>query len=152
AQLPIRLHRQRRRLTAEVHREQDSRQESRPNEEACRFHRRPEFYSAVLFGATICAVTKLKAVVLCVGLLGSTALVYSQAAPNRGDQGALELLPVQGNISMLAGAGGNITVQIGKDGVLLVDSGLAAMSDKVLEAIRTVSKGQITYIVNTSDR
>jgi glyoxylase-like metal-dependent hydrolase (beta-lactamase superfamily II) len=94
----------------------------------------------------------MKAVVLCVGLLGSTALVYSQAAPNRGDQNALELLPVQGNISMLAGAGGNITVQVGKDGVLLVDSGLAAMSDKVLEAIRTVSKGQITYIVNTTDR
>ena len=53
---------------------------------------------------------------------------------------------------MLAGAGGNITVQVGKDGVLLVDSGVAAMSDKVLEAIRTLSKGQVTYIVNTTDR
>jgi glyoxylase-like metal-dependent hydrolase (beta-lactamase superfamily II) len=53
---------------------------------------------------------------------------------------------------MLAGAGGNITVQVGKDGILLVDSGVATMSEKVLQAIRTVSKGQITYIVNTSDR
>jgi glyoxylase-like metal-dependent hydrolase (beta-lactamase superfamily II) len=53
---------------------------------------------------------------------------------------------------MLAGAGGNITVQAGKDGILLVDSGAAAMSDRVLEAIRTVSKSQVTYIVNTSDR
>jgi cyclase len=53
---------------------------------------------------------------------------------------------------MLAGAGGNITVQAGKDGVFLVDSGTAAMSDKVLEAIRTVSRGQVTYIVNTTDR
>ena len=65
---------------------------------------------------------------------------------------ALELLPVQGNIHMLSGAGGNITVQVGKDGVLLVDSGVAAMSDKVVEAIRTLSNRQITYIVNTSDR
>ncbi len=48
---------------------------------------------------------------------------------------ALELLPVQGNVRMLAGAGGNITVQVGRDGVLLVDSGIAAMSDTVVEAI-----------------
>jgi len=52
---------------------------------------------------------------------------------------------------MLAGAGGNITVQAGKDGVLLVDTGTPAMSGKVLDAIRTISKRQITYIINTSD-
>src|SRR5262249_40387799 len=64
---------------------------------------------------------------------------------------AIEIVPVQGNISMLAGAGANITVQVGKDGVLLVDTGSAAMSEKVLDAIRTLSKRQITYIINTSD-
>ena len=37
------------------------------------------------------------------------------------------MLPVQNNIYMLTGAGGNITVQVGKEGVLLVDSGLAEM-------------------------
>jgi glyoxylase-like metal-dependent hydrolase (beta-lactamase superfamily II) len=84
--------------------------------------------------------------------VGSTELVYPQDAQNRGSQNELELLPVQGNIHMLSGAGGNITVQVGRDGVLLVDSGVAAMSDKVVEAIRTLSKGQITYIVNTNDR
>jgi len=86
-------------------------------------------------------------VLLFLGALGSTPRVYTQEAQNR-----LELLPVQGNISMLAGAGANITVHVGKDGVLLVDSGAAAMSEKVLEAIRTLSKAQVTYIVNTSDR
>jgi glyoxylase-like metal-dependent hydrolase (beta-lactamase superfamily II) len=93
-------------------------------------------------------------VLLFVGVVGSTERVYPQEAQNRGSQTAadLELLPVQGNISMLAGAGGNITVQVGKDGILLVDSGTAAMSEKVLQAIRTLSKGQVTYIVNTSDR
>ena len=40
---------------------------------------------------------------------------------------------MQGNVSMVAGAGGNITVQAGKDGILLVDTGVAAMTDKVLE-------------------
>jgi glyoxylase-like metal-dependent hydrolase (beta-lactamase superfamily II) len=52
---------------------------------------------------------------------------------------------------MLAGAGGNITIQTGKDGILLVDTGSPAMSDKVIQAIRNFSKRQITYIVNTSD-
>ena len=85
---------------------------------------------------------------------GSTALVYpqQQSQPRAQSPAELELLPVQGNISMLAGAGGNITVQAGKDGVFLVDSGSAAMSDRVLAAIRRVSTGQVTYIVNTSDR
>ncbi len=89
-------------------------------------------------------------VLLFFGILVSTQLVYPQEAQNRGPE--IELLPVQGNISMLAGAGGNITVQAGKDGILLVDTGVAAMSDKVLEAIRALSKRQITYIINTSDR
>ena len=59
---------------------------------------------------------------------------------------------MQGNISVLAGAGGNITVQVGRDGVLLVDSGVATMSEKVVEAVRNLSQRQVTYIVNTTDR
>jgi cyclase len=89
---------------------------------------------------------------LVVGVLGSTQLVYPQDAQNRGKGTGLDLLPVQGNISMLAGAGGNITVQAGEDGVFLVDSGTATMSDQVLEAIRALTKSQVTYIVNTNDR
>ena len=61
----------------------------------------------------------------------------------------LHLLPVQGNIYMLVGAGGNITIQTGSDGVLLVDTGLASMSDKVLAAVRTVSDKPIRYIIDT---
>jgi len=87
---------------------------------------------------------------LFLGVLGSTQFVYPQEAQSRSPE--IELLPVQGNISMLAGAGGNVTVQVGKDGILLVDTGVATMSDKILEAIRTLSKRQITYIVNTNDR
>jgi len=61
----------------------------------------------------------------------------------------LHILPVQGNIYMLVGAGGNITLSIGKDGILLVDSGLAPTSDKVLAAIRKLSDKPIRYIINT---
>ena len=73
-----------------------------------------------------------------IGLFASVPAVYPQEQTSRSP--GLELLPVQGNISMLAGAGGNITVQVGKDGVLLVDTGAATMTDKVLAAIRTRSE------------
>ena len=48
----------------------------------------------------------------------------------------LQFLPVRGNIYVLQGAGANITVSIGRDGVLMVDSGLASMGQQVLAAIR----------------
>jgi glyoxylase-like metal-dependent hydrolase (beta-lactamase superfamily II) len=62
----------------------------------------------------------------------------------------MHLLPVQGNIYMLVGAGSNMTVQIGNDGVLLVDAEFAPLSDKILAAIRTLSKGPIRYLINTT--
>jgi cyclase len=62
----------------------------------------------------------------------------------------LEILPVQRNIYMLAGDGANIALQIGKDGVLLVDTGLAQMSDQALAAIRKFTDKPIHYILNTA--
>ncbi len=69
-------------------------------------------------------------------------------APNQ-PLNELHTFPVQGNISMIVGAGGNITVLTGSDGILLVDSGLAQYADKTLEEIRKISKGPIRYIINT---
>jgi cyclase len=80
-----------------------------------------------------------------------TPAAWSAPAPpaNPTPPGELHILPVQGNIYMLVGAGGNISVQAGSDGVLLVDTGLAGLSDKVLAAVRTVSDKPIRYIINT---
>jgi len=61
----------------------------------------------------------------------------------------VHVLPVQGNVYMLVGAGGNITVQVGKDGVFMVDTMYAPLAEKVVAAIRTISSGPIRYIVNT---
>jgi len=59
-------------------------------------------------------------------------------------------LRVQGNVHMLAGAGGNIAVQAGDEGVLVVDTGYEKMSDKVLAAIKKISNKPIRTIVNTT--
>jgi cyclase len=52
----------------------------------------------------------------------------------------LELLHVRGNIYVLFGAGGNITMSLGPDGVLLVDSGTADKADAVLNAIQQLQR------------
>ncbi len=63
--------------------------------------------------------------------------------------GTVAVLPVQGQTYMLVGAGANITVQAGDAGVMVVDTGTAAMSEKVIAAIRSISKRPLRYIVNT---
>jgi cyclase len=63
-----------------------------------------------------------------------------QQPPPRAADGQVEILPVHGSIFMIAGAGGNITASVGKDGVLLVDTGLPTMSDKVLDAVRQLQR------------
>jgi cyclase len=64
--------------------------------------------------------------------------------------GQVEILPVQGSVYMLAGAGSNVTVQVGPTALFVVDTNEAAMSDKILAAIGTISPLPIRYIVNTS--
>jgi glyoxylase-like metal-dependent hydrolase (beta-lactamase superfamily II) len=62
------------------------------------------------------------------------------------------VLPVQGSVYVVAGAGGNIAVQVGEDGVLLVDTGTAQSSDKVMNEIQQLSTKPIRYILNTNAR
>ena len=58
---------------------------------------------------------------------------------------------VQGNVHLIAGAGANIAVQGGDDGVLVVDTGAsAAMAEKVVAAIQKLSNKPIRWIVNTT--
>jgi cyclase len=53
------------------------------------------------------------------------------------------------NTYMLEGAGGNITVAVGSDGIIMVDSQFAPLSDKIKAAIKAISPLPIKYLVNT---
>jgi len=67
--------------------------------------------------------------------------------------GEVKAVHVQGNVHMIVGAGANIAVQVGEDGVLVVDTGGAGTSDKVLAAIRPLAPGkEIRWVVNTTWR
>src|SRR4051812_48871952 len=56
---------------------------------------------------------------------------------------------VQGSVWMLVGAGANIAVQVGDEGTLLVDTGLAQNADRVLAAVKKLSDTPIRWILNT---
>lgn len=71
--------------------------------------------------------------------------------PDSPAPGAVEIVPVQGNVYMLVGAGANITVQAGADGVLIVDAGLASMSGPLIAALNSISSGPLRYIVDTTE-
>ena len=50
---------------------------------------------------------------------------------------------------MLEGQGGNITVAVGTDGIIMVDGQFAPLSDKIKAAIKAISPLPIKYLINT---
>jgi glyoxylase-like metal-dependent hydrolase (beta-lactamase superfamily II) len=79
--------------------------------------------------------------------IGVTAGPRAQTRLKIGDIDAIQVRP---NVYMLAGGGANILVHIGWMGVVLVDSGSTAMSDKVLAAINRITDQRIRFIFNTT--
>jgi cyclase len=61
----------------------------------------------------------------------------------------LHITHVQGSVYALIGAGGNIALQNGPDGLLLVNTGLAQNADRALAEIQKFSQEPIRYIINT---
>lgn len=74
----------------------------------------------------------------------------SRAADPNPHDGEIHLLPVQGNLYMLVGDGGNIAVQTGDQAPLVVNSGAGQLTDKVLAAVRKLTDKPIQFIVDTS--
>ena len=65
------------------------------------------------------------------------------------DNVQIDTVKVRDNVYMLVGAGGNTTVMIGDEGILVVDTQFAPLSTKILAAIRALSQAPIRYVVNT---
>jgi glyoxylase-like metal-dependent hydrolase (beta-lactamase superfamily II) len=53
------------------------------------------------------------------------------------------------NIYMLEGQGGNITVAVAKDGIIMVDGQYAPLHDKIKAAVEAISNKPIKYLINT---
>jgi cyclase len=101
----------------------------------------PDLKAVALFSACACLLT-----------LSDATLLAESAMAQDGNDGDAEIgvLHVQGNVYILVSAGGNITAQVGDDGVLLVDTQTAEMSDQIVAAIRELSPEKpIREIINT---
>src|SRR5687768_13575098 len=62
----------------------------------------------------------------------------------------LETIQIRPNVFVIFGAGGNVTAHVGEDGIILVDSGSAAMGAQVVAAVRAISDRPLRLIINTS--
>jgi glyoxylase-like metal-dependent hydrolase (beta-lactamase superfamily II) len=79
-------------------------------------------------------------------IAGPLAAQQNAAAADTG----ITTLHVQGNVYMLQGAGGNVAVQVGDMGIVVVDTGVAENADKLLASIRKLSDKPILHIVNSN--
>lgn len=80
-------------------------------------------------------------------LIPSAHAQQVQSAPT----GGLQVLQVRPAFYMIAGAGGNIAVQVGDDGIVVVNTGVASMSEEVGATIRRLAPAKrIIWIINTN--
>jgi glyoxylase-like metal-dependent hydrolase (beta-lactamase superfamily II) len=79
-------------------------------------------------------------------------LTICSAAGSRAQQdaAAIEVLQVRANFYMIATPLSNVGVQIGPDGIVVVNAGAQAASGELLSAIQKLTKAPIRYIINTS--
>src|SRR5207237_6822006 len=61
-----------------------------------------------------------------------------------------DTVQIRSNVWVIFGAGGNVTVHVGEDGVILVDSGSEAMAARTLAAVQAITKAPIRMIIDTS--
>jgi glyoxylase-like metal-dependent hydrolase (beta-lactamase superfamily II) len=73
------------------------------------------------------------------------ATPQAAAMPSTG----LEIIEARPSFFVIVGAGANIGVQVGDDGVVVVDAGSAASAPAVLSAIKRISSKPIRYVIDT---
>ena len=94
------------------------------------------------------------AVVAAIMALTGSAIAQQQppaAAPPPPDFSKVEIKTTDlgDNVYMLEGQGGNITVAVAKDGIIMVDGQFAPLHDKIKAAIAAISNLPVKYLINT---
>ena len=95
------------------------------------------------------------AVAICTALIvvdGGTSVAppaLAAQASRAASADGLEVLDVRPNFFMIAGAGGNVGVQVGEDGVVVVDAGSAASAAALVAAIKRITPQPIRYVIDT---
>jgi glyoxylase-like metal-dependent hydrolase (beta-lactamase superfamily II) len=82
-------------------------------------------------------------------ILAALLLALPAAAQQDFSKVEIKAEKVAGGLWMLTGAGGNIGVSAGPDGVFLVDDQYAPLSDKIKAAVAALSDKPIRFVLNT---
>ena len=88
----------------------------------------------------------MKSIVALLLLLVAPLLVIAQEDYSKVE---IKATKVNGNVYMLEGAGGNIGVSVGPDGILIVDDQFAPLAEKIKAALKTLGDGKLKFILNT---
>ncbi len=78
-------------------------------------------------------------------------LPLAESALAQQDFSNVQITPhhVAGSVYYLEGRGGNIGLSIGEDGIVMIDDQFAPLTDKIMAAIRSLSSGEIRFLINT---
>jgi glyoxylase-like metal-dependent hydrolase (beta-lactamase superfamily II) len=81
----------------------------------------------------------------------TVVLLFAISAHAQTDFSKVEIkaTKVAGNVYMLQGAGGNIGVSVGDDGLLIVDDQFAPLADKIRAALKGLADKKLRFILNT---
>ena len=81
--------------------------------------------------------------------LSSALVAGSLAAQQDLDEVEITTVPLSAGVFMLTGAGGNIGVSVGEDGVFVIDDQFAPLTERILAAIEGLSDRPVSYVLNT---
>jgi cyclase len=88
----------------------------------------------------------VKSIIALLVLLASPLLTIAQEDYSKVE---IKATKINGNVYMLEGAGGNIGVSVGPDGILIVDDQFAPLAEKIKAALKTLGDGKLKFILNT---
>jgi cyclase len=88
----------------------------------------------------------VKSIIALLVLLASPLLIIAQEDYSKVE---IKATKINGNVYMLEGAGGNIGVSVGPDGILIVDDQFAPLAEKIKAALKTLGDGKLKFILNT---
>src|SRR5258708_21729549 len=94
---------------------------------------------------------KMRSTIRTIGLIGFACICgAARMGAAEANREAIEVLRVRPNLYVMAGAGGNIRLQTGADGVVVVDAGVEPAADEVLAVIKSLTDQPIRYVIDTS--
>src|SRR5512142_2422741 len=73
----------------------------------------------------------------------------AMAQPQDFSKVQIKVIPVAGSVYMLQGAGGNIGVSVGDDGIVVVDDQYAPLADRIQAALKGISDKPVRFVINT---